>query len=339
MPYGFLFAISLLALPLAAFCLWPLRRNAPRLFGGLVALVPMLAIALYLTVGTPAALDKTLAQRAAPQSLDEAIAQLEAVLQRDPAQPEGWALLGRSYATQGRFEDARQAFATALKQLPDEPDLLVEAAQSRAQADPERRFDDEALAMLRRSVELDPGNQRGHWFIGVVQRQRGEDAAAAATWEALLPKVEPSTATALRQQIAEARTAAGLPPLADVSVSAEGGLQVRVALDPDFAARVRLDGNASVFVIARAPDGPPMPIAVERHSIRDLPLDIVLDDGDSPMPTQKLSAMTEVDVFARLSASGDAARRDGDIESTPVRVKLPASVPVEIMLGAEAATP
>ena len=70
---------------------------------------------------------------------------------------------------------------------------------------------------------------------------------------------------------------------------------MEVALDPAFAARVRLRGDATVFVIARVPGGPPMPVAVERHALQDLPLAVVLDDGDSPMPTQKLSALGEVE--------------------------------------------
>ncbi len=340
--YAFLATASLLALAVAALCLWPLRKAAPRLFGALVAVVPLLALALYLLVGTPAALDATaLEPQQAPQSLDEAVAQLEAALERDPAQPEGWALLARSHAAQGRFEESREAWARVLELMPDEPDVLVEAAQSRAQADPQRRFDDEALDMLQRAARLDPGNQRAPWFIGVVQRQRGQDADAAATWEALLPRVEPATAAALRQQIAEARQAAGLPPLAEsapaardpAAASAGDGLRVRVALDPDFAARVRLRGDAQVFVIARVPDGPPMPVAVERHPVSALPLDIVLDDDDSLMPTQKLSALQDVEILARLSASGSANRQDGDVESIPVRVQQPAAAPVELVIG------
>ena len=109
----------------------------------------------------------------------------------------------------------------------------------------------------------------------------------------------------LRAQIDEARKAAGLKPLPPAApVAASSGLRVRVALDPDLAARARLRGDATVFVIARAAGGPPMPVAVERHTLQDLPLDITLDDGDSPMPTQKLSAMREVEVLARISASG-----------------------------------
>src|SRR3546814_971453 len=63
-----------------------------------------------------------------------------------------------------------------------------------------------------------------------------------------------------------------------------------------------------------------MPVAAEKHTLQDLPLTITLDDGDSPMPTQKLSDLEEVEVFARLSSSGEAMRQEGDLDSKPVRM-------------------
>ncbi|MBP6798768.1 MAG: tetratricopeptide repeat protein [Luteimonas sp.] len=333
--------ILLGTLAVAALVAAPLRKASPKLFAGILVALPVLLFALYRLVGAPVMLDRAAVAAASaeqgPQSLDEAIAQLQAELQRDPAQPEGWRLLGRSYATLGRHAESRDAFMTALRHAPDDAELLVEAAQAVAQADPQHRFDDAALAMLRKALAIDPANQRAQWFLGVAQRQRGEDADAVATWEALLPKLDADTAAALRAQVDEARRAAGMPPSSAApapAVAASGpGLRVRVSLDPDFAARVRLRGDAIVFVIARAPDGPPMPVAVERHALQDLPLDLVLDDGDSAMPTAKLSALQEVEVFARISASGSASRGEGDIESAPVRVKLPAEGHVELVLG------
>jgi len=106
-----------------------------------------------------------------------------------------------------------------------------------------------------------------------------------------------------------------------------------VKLDPGFASRVRLRGDAQVFVIAREPGGAPMPVAVEKHAISELPFIATLDDGDSPMPTRKLSQLREVELVARLSASGNAMPQDGDIDSAPVRVALPAKGPVELVIG------
>jgi cytochrome c-type biogenesis protein CcmH len=77
-----------------------------------------------------------------------------------------------------------------------------------------------------------------------------------------------------------------------------------------------------------------MPVAVEKHTLQELPLSLTLDDGDSPMPTLKLSQLGEVELVARLSASGEAMKQDGDIESKPVRITLPAKAPVELVIGA-----
>ena len=337
-----LYALQVLAaLATGALVAAPLRRQTPRLFAAIVLLMPVLAIALYQAVGTPAALEPAPARSAgATPTMEQAIAELEAVLARDPQQPEGWRLLGRAHAARGDRAKARDAFMKAVELIPDDPDLLIETAQARAQAAPDNLFDDTALAQLRKAVALDPGNQRAQWFIGVVQRQRGEDAAAVATWEALLPDLDAATAAALRTQIDEARAAAGMPPLPaqaspqDTGADAPAGVRVRVSLDPGFASRARLRGDATVFIIARAIGGPPMPVAVERHALQDLPLELVLDDADSLMPTARLSSMQGVELAARISATGSADRADGDIESAPVRVELPATAPVELVIGA-----
>lgn len=315
--------------------LWPLWRNSRTLMVGLVLLLCLAASALYRIVGTPAGVFAQPAPAAAmPQTLDEAIAALREELKRNPNEPEGWQLLGRSLATQGDFAGSREAFAKALSLQPDNADLMVDVAQSRSLADPRRRFDDDALALLRRALQAQPLHQRATWFLGIAQRQRGQPAEAAKTWEPLLARVDAGTAASLRQQVDAARAEAGMPPLPEQSTPAAGNtLTVKVALDPEFAARVRLRGDASVFVIARMPGGPPMPVAVEKHALSELPLTVTLDDADSPMPTQKLSALKEVELIARLSASGNAMREEGDIESAPVRVELPAGKPVELILG------
>ncbi len=315
--------------------LWPLWRGSRGPMIGLVLLLCLAASALYRIVGTPAGIFAQPAPAAAmPQTLDEAIAALREELKRNPNEPEGWQLLGRSLATQGDFAGSREAFAKALALQPDSADLMVDAAQSRSLADPQRRFDDDALALLRRALQAQPQHQRATWFLGIAQRQRGQAAEAAKTWEPLLALVDAGTAATLRVQIDAARAEAGLPPLPEPANPSSGSaLTVKVALDPDFASRVRLRGDASVFVIARVPGGPPMPVAVEKHALSELPLTATLDDADSPMPTQKLSALKEVELVARISASGNAMRQDGDIESVPVRTAVPADKPVELIIG------
>lgn len=315
--------------------LWPLRatgRRAPFLV--MVVAVGVAGSALYYLVGTPEAATPT-ARTGEPATLRDGVVELQRALERDPQRADGWALLGRSQQALGNLPEANRAFTRAVQLAPDEPELLVEAAQTRAQADPAKQFDDTGLQWLRHAQRLAPGSERAGWLIGIALRQRGQDAEAAATWEALLPRLDRGAATALREQIAIAREKAGLPAAAapPAAVTAATALTITVALDPAFAARARLPGDASVFVIARVPGGPPMPVAVEKHRLADLPLRVTLDDADSPMPTQPLSALKEVEVFARLSASGQANRQEGDIDSPAVRVPLPHAEQVPLLIG------
>ena len=329
-------ALSLVAL---AFALRPLWRGRPVPGVIMVATLVVATGLLYAFVGTPAALQPSAATESI--TLDDAITQLEGDLARDPNQVEGWRLLGRAYAEQQQAGKARDANARAAKLAPGDADIQVDYAESRALADPQRRFDAEATALLRDTLQRDPRHQRARWFLGIAQRQAGQSAEAARTWEPLLAQIDASTAAALRPQLDAARAEAGLPPLsaptaaaqATASTTGSNAITVKVALDPDFAARVRLRSDASVFVIARIPDGPPMPVAVEKHSLQDLPLEVTLDDADSPMPTQKLSALKDVELVARLSASGNAMRQEGDLESKAVRVALPSQQPIELTIG------
>lgn len=334
----FLSLAALLAATTGGIMLWPLLRAGKRaIWGTLVTSMVVATVGLYLWLGTPAALQPRDAE--APQSLEQAVEQLRAVLDEHPERAEGWVLLARSQLELGRMADAAGSFERALKLEPDQPELLIEAAQARARAHPKMLFDDTGLQWLQHAREVAPDNQRATWLIGIVQRQRGQDEAAVRTWEGLLPRLEPNAATALREQIDAARADAGLPPSTPAAAApaatgnADGhAITVRVTLAPTLQARVAA-GKDTLFVIARVPDGPPMPVAVERHPAQAGPLTVTLDDADSPMPTQKLSALGEVEVFARLSASGTAMRQEGDVESVPVKVALPASEPLHITLG------
>lgn len=312
----------------------PLWRRSRASTAAVAALLVLTTAGLYALLGTPAALDAT--NVSAPTALPDALQQLEAALQRDPNQLDGWRLLGRSYASAGEPGKSRDAYARAAVLAPDQPDVLVEAAEASALADPQRRFDPAAVAMLRHALDVQPSHQRARWFLGITQFQAGKPGDAAATWTPLLAQVDPKTAEPLRAEINVARRKAGLPPLSASTAQSPTVLRVDVRLDPLLAARVRLDPDAVVFVIARVPNGPPMPVAVERHGVRELPFVSTLDDSDGPMPTQRLSAQSSVEVLARLSMSGNAMPQPGDIASKPVLVQLPAKQTVKLTIDAAA---
>ncbi|ARV23470.1 tetratricopeptide repeat protein [Xanthomonas citri pv. glycines] len=334
---GFVIAGLVIALLALGLVLRPLWRDARGLAASVAVLLLAASAALYWLVGTPGAMTQPTNRLPTPRSLDEAIVQLRAALVSNPDQAEGWALLGRSLSSQQKFAEARDAFARAVALRPDEADVLVAAAQARMLADDSGRPDPEAMRLLEHALAMQPDHQRARWFLGVVQRQAGEPAKASATWEPLLSVVDTKTRPGLLEQINAARQEARLEPIqapaAPTAAAASGKrIQVRVTLDAEFAKRAGLPGDTSVFVIARAADTP-MPVAVEKHALSELPLTLTLDDGDSPMPTRTLSSLDHVQLLARLSRSGNAMRQADDVESAPVTIALPAAAPVELVIG------
>jgi cytochrome c-type biogenesis protein CcmH len=311
---AFVIAAAVLAVVVLGLVLRPFWLGNRGAATAMMASLAVVAGLLYLLVGTPRALDP--AQRRAPDTLADAIGQLQAELQRNPNQPEGWRLLARAQAAQGRVQEARDAYTQAVKLAPDEPDLLAEAAEARALADPNRRFDDAAVALLRHALEKQPMHQRARWFLGIAQRQAKQPAEAAKTWEPLLGVVEAGTAESLRAQINAARAEAGMAPLPPAAAQAPSLLRVTVALAPELQAR--LGATDVLFVIARQPNGPPMPIAAKRVPATGFPVTVELGDGDSPMPTMKLSQVATVEILARVSRQGTASRTAGDLESAPL---------------------
>ncbi len=114
------------------------------------------------------------------------------------------------------------------------------------------------------------------------------------------------------------------PAAVDVAVH----LSVR-ALAPG----VETTSTARVFVIARVPDGPPMPIAVRALDPTGLPEQLVLTDRDAMQPSRVLSMFQRVEVLARLSRSGNPMRQPGDVESTAHVLDPRVGGTIELIIG------
>jgi cytochrome c-type biogenesis protein CcmH len=306
---------------------------------GVALLLPLSALLLYRLVGTPEALDP--ANLAPPQAehsagdMDKAIAGLAAKLKQEPNDPQGWALLARAYQAMNRVEESRDALKQAHEHAPDDHDLAVEYAQAIALAAPDHRLAGDARALLDAVLKKDPKNQRALWLSGIADYQDEKFPEAIATWKTLLPMLEPDSdvARSVRNEIADAEArrdgreppapeqapdetaTAAANPGAPAATAPSGGpsLTVSVTLDPKL--KDKLDGDATLFVFARAASGPPMPLAIQRLKASQLPLTVTLDDSMSMMPQMSLSKFPEVVVGARVSKSGNAMPQSGDLQT------------------------
>ncbi|PJK11169.1 cytochrome C biogenesis protein [Lysobacteraceae bacterium NML08-0793] len=320
---AFLLSVSVLSLLVLFAVLRPLLARSPALAACFATVSILASGALYWQLGTPAALDPAMLR--APQNMAEARAQLQARLRINPESVEDWRLLARTYAAEERFAEAAQAHERAVALAPEDADVLAEAAIVATRARADLRFDQTAIARLRQALAINPDHQQARWYLGISQRQAGQAAEAAETWQPLLKLVKDDNAReGILTQINQARAEAGLAALTLPNAEENPGIDVEVTLSAALLRQLQAHPQAQIFVLARAADGSPMPLAVERHAVRS-PLKLRLDDADSPMPTLKLSSQTQIVLLARISLNGTAQKAEGDIESAPVNLRLPAA--------------
>jgi cytochrome c-type biogenesis protein CcmH len=304
----------------------------------LIALVlPLGTGALYLLVGTPAALNGVTAEAAAPISMQQALAELRTHLQQQPDDLQGWMLLAQTSSMLRQPADARDAFDHALKLAPNNAEAMIGWAENDSMTRSDHRIEGRALELLKRAVQLHPDSQRGLWLLGISNFQRGEYREAAATWRLLQPQLEPGSnvARAVAEQIAVADARAGGAPAgasssAAAATSQGAALQVQVALAP--ALKGKLAPGDALFVYARAENGPPMPLAVAKLDPAQLPTTVTLTDAMAMTPAFKLSSVERVFVGARISHSGQPVAQPGDLEGDAGVVAVDRKTPVKISI-------
>ncbi|MBI5462250.1 MAG: c-type cytochrome biogenesis protein CcmI, partial [Gammaproteobacteria bacterium] len=78
--------------------------------------------------------------------------------------------------------------------------------------------------------------------------------------------------------------------------------------------------------------GPPMPLAVLRKQVRDLPYEFVLDDSLAMQPQLKLSGFEQVMLGARVSRSGTVTQQPGEPRGDSGPVSTHDAAPVRLTI-------
>jgi len=306
----------------------PVRAGSPRATLLLLGLaVPLLVLGLYASIGNPAAVSPQ--ARAAPgeptpQQVEAMVAKLAERMDKQPpgnvADTEGWVMLGRSYAVMQRYPEASRAFARALQLMPGDAQILVDQADVLAMQQG-GNLQGEPLRLIEQALQSDPSNLKALALAGTAAFDRKDYAGAIGYWgraRAGVPQ-DSEFARSLDQSMADARTAAGgsvaaagTGAAAAAPAAGTRSISGRVSVTPALAARVA--PGDTLFVFARAAEGPRMPLAILKRSAAELPLDFTLDDSMAMSPELKLSGFADVVISARISKSGDAMPQSGDLE-------------------------
>lgn len=319
----------------------------------LLLLIPLASVATYLALGSPQAMlaagtAPSANQAASVEQVETMLASLAQRLKDKPDDPRGWAMLGRSYLVMERFDDAAAALRKGLAIEPANADMLTDLADATARLN-DRKLAGEPAQLLARALAADPQHAKALALAGSAAFEVRDYAKAREHWRKLLERVPEGSelAQSINTGIQQAETLMAMasapagaardphaalaaspgaqpststaPPAAAAPAAAAGkSLAGRVELSPALASRIA--PGDTLFVFARAAEGPRAPLAIIRKTAADLPIAFSLDDSMAMTPALRLSAFDKVVVVARISKSGQTAAQSGDLigQSAPV---------------------
>jgi len=232
--------------------------------------------------------------------------------------------------------DAVKVYSKLTQIIPNDAQLWADFADALAMTNGQSLAGHPTL-LINKALALNPKNPKALALAGSAAMGRGEFAAAIKYWDDLLKLLPENSddAKMINDGIQQARTAIaqgkgiikGMPPAAqppgggDAVPAASGkeGITGTVSLTAEMKSHANPDDT--VFILARATEGPPMPLAVMRKQVRDLPVQFTLDDSMAMAPQMKISNFDKVMVVARISKSGQPMPQSGDVQGMSQAIK------------------
>lgn len=166
----------------------------------LVVFLPLAAVSLYLALGHPEALNQSAAlqqtskkqspHKQAVNSVETMLAGLEARLQQQPDDVQGWLLLGKSYKHLQHMDKARNAIMTAYQLNPDNPQVMLQYADVLL-SENDGQYTDKSRSLVTDALQLAPNDTMALWLAGMMKAQDNEPTAALAYFrqvETIIPQ-------------------------------------------------------------------------------------------------------------------------------------------------------
>ena len=292
----------------------PDKATSPVLAVAVSAVLPILALGLYIFLGSPnlpehpgVPATSDVNGQDQPADVDMMLAQLKARLVDEPNDIRGWTLLGNALMSTGEYAKAVPAYRRLVALQPGNAERLVRLADALAMSR-NGVLTGEPEELIQQALMLSPGHPQGLWLAGIAAEQRGAYADALVIFNRLLPLVsdQPEVLTEVRALIS--RTTAALE---GNSFNQTDSLRILVSVDADLVSTITPEDT--LFVYARVPNGPPMPVAVRKLKAQPLPREVVLSDQNLMLAGASIGSYPELEIGAHISRSGTVQKAPGDL--------------------------
>jgi cytochrome c-type biogenesis protein CcmH len=298
-----------------------------------------------------------------PEKVQAMIQGLKEQAEKSPQDGRAWMMLARAYSFVGKFSEAVEAYQHAMPLNPGDADLLADYADALAIVQ-NRTLGPEPMKLIREALKIDPENMKALALAATEAFIRKDYATAVSLWRKAVPsaaKHDPALVAQLLEDIREANQLGGGKLISEKDLAAldhapsglnglavaksaqskpaeqdqpkqSSGVSIsgRVTLAPALKAQAHPEDM--VYIFAKAEAGPPMPLAVMRMKVKDLPAEFTLDESMAMMPQLKLSNFPKVVVGARISRSGNAIPSSGDLQGL-VKSVTPGSQGISIEIS------
>ncbi len=271
--------------------------------------------------------------------VEDMIENLVLHLERNPEDANAWMLLINVYMTAGQIEDAVNSAEHLYQLVGDDPTVMLIYINALVSAN-NGLFRGKPTELLGKILAIEPDNNTALFFSGLAAEEQGDYSIANNYYQKILPLLQNNQmlAQTVNQLISKNEqfiSDDGEANVEIVEIQSESeialSISMHVSLSPDFKIQVLPDDT--LFVYAQAMQGPPMPLAVVRLRAGDLPVIVELDDSMAMMPALKLSGFDKVKLAARISKSGDAIPKSGDLIGEKLEVSVTGSVINEIEIN------
>ncbi|MDP5186552.1 MAG: c-type cytochrome biogenesis protein CcmI [Alishewanella sp.] len=222
-----------------------------------------------------------------------------------------WMLLGRVWMTLGMLEEAIESFERALKLMPERTPLLISYSQALIMLGGDMNLA-KAGQSVARVLMQEPENIDAISLMALIAYERGDNAEAIAAWQLLASRLAPDDP---RLEVVNARLAELNAPAtvgtAEQNAAFVREVKVQVSVGAELAAA---HPGASLFVFARAAEGPAIPLAAKRLPLVAGVTEISLSAADAMQAGWNIEQTNLIQVVARMAVSGTVERSAQDVE-------------------------
>ncbi|WP_041523259.1 c-type cytochrome biogenesis protein CcmI [Gilvimarinus agarilyticus] len=252
----------------------------------------------------------------------ELVAAIEARLKNQPDNAQYWYLLGRYGSQIGDFDAAERGFREVYQRAPADPGNASALAQAIFLGNG-NQINGEITFLVERALELDGEDTTALGLAGISAFEQQQFAEAAKLWGTavnLTPEGAPGR-QALMAGVVRAReeaqqrgqsTDSDATQTSETSTSGEASWTIPVAIT--LAPDLQVPEGSTLFLYAREYQGSPMPLVVTRLPAAQFPATIVLDETMAMTSADRLFAKGQVEIVARVSASGQVTPAAGDLQ-------------------------